>query len=146
MTEIRSEKTQTDLETALNIRRTVFIEEFNVPEDIELDEFDSIDSRCEHILVLHKNAPVGTARCNLVSEGKLKIQRFCFLPEYRKSGYGKKLLEFIENYLSKKGYNYFFLEAKFSVHPFYEKCGYKKVSDIFYEVNVPHVKMEKWIL
>lgn len=143
MTEIRFAKTQTDLETALNIRRTVFIEEFNVPEDIELDEFDSIDSRCEHILVLHKNAPVGTARCNLVSEGKLKIQRFCFLPEYRKNGFGKMLLNFIETEFTKRGYSYFFLEAKFSVHTFYEKCGYKKVGDVFPEANVPHIKMEK---
>lgn len=146
MVEIKVIENNEDLDKALSIRRTVFVDEHNVPEDIELDEFDILNSQCIHFLVTLSEKPIGTIRCNLVSQSDVKIQRFCFLPEYRKSGYGKKLLEFIENYLSKKGYNYFFLEAKFSVYPFYEKCGYKKVSDIFYEVNVPHVKMEKWIL
>ncbi|MBO7178981.1 MAG: GNAT family N-acetyltransferase [Clostridia bacterium] len=143
MTEFKFVKTQDDLEKSLNIRRNVFINEMGVPESIELDGFDTLTSHCKHILVLYNGVTIGTARCNLISETELKIQRFCFLPEYRKSGYGKLLLEFIEREFSDKGYHYFFLEAKFSVHEFYEKCGYKKASDIFIEANVPHIKMEK---
>jgi predicted GNAT family N-acyltransferase len=94
---------------------------------------------------LYENTPIGTLRANLTIKDTVKIQRFCFLPEYRKHGFGKLLLEFAENELINKGYSYFFLEAKFAVHHFYEKCGYKRVSDIFYEVDVPHVKMEKHI-
>lgn len=146
MLEFKVIETKEDLEKALNIRRTVFVEEHNVPESIELDEFDTLDSQCMHILALYDNKPIGTLRANLTVKDKVKFQRFCFLPEYRRSGFGKLLLEFAENELLKKDYNYFFLEAKFSVHPFYEKCGYKKVSDIFYEVGVPHVKMEKSVL
>ena len=145
MTEFRRIEKQMDLEKALQIRREVFVKEHNVPESIELDEFDTLDSQCMHILALYENKPIGTLRANLTIKDKVKFQRFCFLPEYRKSGFGKLLIEFAENELIKKGYKNFFLEAKFSVHPFYEKCGYKKVSDIFYEVGVPHVKMEKLI-
>ncbi len=143
MLEFKFVKTQNELESALDIRRNVFINEMGVPESIELDELDTLGSPCEHVLVLYDNKPIGTLRANLTIKDKVKIQRFCFLAEYRKLGFGKQLLEFAENELHKKGYKYFFLEAKFSVHPFYEKCGYKKVSDIFYEVNVPHVKMVK---
>lgn len=143
MVEIITIETNEDLEKALKIRKEVFVKEHNVPANIELDEFDTLESQCKHFLVLLDKKPIGTMRCNLVSPIEVKIQRFCFLPEHRKSGHGKKLLEFIENELSAQGYKYFFLEAKFSVYKFYEKCGYKKVSDIFYEVNVPHVKMEK---
>ena len=145
MLEIKVIETNEDLEKALNVRRTVFINEMGVPESIELDEFDTLNSQSKHILVLYNGQVVGTARCNLISDTELKIQRFCFLPEYRKSGFGKLLLEFIEKEFSQIGYNYFFLEAKFSVHEFYKKCGYKKVSDIFIEANVPHIKMEKEI-
>ena len=145
MINFRIIKTTVDLENALRIRREVFVEEHNVPESIELDEFDTLDSQCKHILVLYNKKPVGTARCNLISDSELKVQRFCFLPEYRNVGFGKLLLEFIEKEFSQIGYNYFFLEAKFSVHEFYEKCGYKKVSDVFIEANVPHIKMEKWV-
>ncbi len=145
MLEIKIIETIEDLEKALKIRRKVFVEEHNVPESIELDEFDTLGVGCMHFLALYDNKPVGTLRANLTIKDTVKIQRFCFLPEYRKSGFGKLLLDFAEKELLTKGYKYFFLEAKFSVHPFYEKCGYKKVSDIFYEVNVPHVKMEKLI-
>ena len=144
MLNIKIIETNDDLEKALNIRRTVFVEEHKVPENIELDEFDSLDTGCVHFLALHNNKPIGTLRANLTNKDKVKFQRFCFLPEYRMHGFGKLLLEFAENELIKKGYTYFFLEAKFSVHQFYEKCGYKKISDIFYEVGVPHVKMEKF--
>lgn len=143
MLDFKLVKSQDDLEKALNIRRQVFINEMLVPESIEIDEFDVLSTKCLHILVLNENEPIGTARCNLTHENKVKIQRFCFLPEYRKNGFGKLLLEFIEKEFSQIGYNYFFLEAKFSVYEFYEKCGYKKVSDVFTEANVPHVKMEK---
>ena len=145
MLEIKVIETNEDFKKALNIRRNVFINEMGVPEIIEIDNFDALNSQCKHILVLYNGQVIGTARCNLISDTELKIQRFCFLPEYRKSGFGKKLLDFIETEFSKEGYNYFFLEAKFSVHEFYEKCGYKKVSDIFIEANLPHIKMEKWV-
>jgi len=143
MLEFKIVNTEEELKSALKIRRDVFINEMSVPESIEIDDYDKLNSQCKHILVLLENKPVGTARCNLISETELKIQRFCFLPEYRKSGFGKLLIEFIEREFSDKGFNYFFLEAKFSVHEFYEKCGYKKVSDVFIEANVPHIKMEK---
>ena len=143
MLEFKFVKTQNELNAALDIRRNVFINEMGVPESIELDELDTLTSPCRHVLVLYNEKPIGTARCNLITANKLKIQRFCFLPQHRKNGFGKRLLEFIESEFSKRGFNYFYLEAKFSVYEFYEKCGYKKVSDVFTEANVPHVKMEK---
>ena len=124
MLEIKIIETIEDLEKALKIRREVFVEEHNVPESIELDEFDTLGVGCTHFLALYDNKPVGTLRANLTIKDTVKIQRFCFLPEYRKSGFGKLLLDFAEKELLTKGYKYFFLEAKFSVHPFYEKCGY----------------------
>ena len=145
MLEIKVIETNEDLEKALKIRREVFVEEHNVPENIELDEFDILEASCMHFLALCDNKPIGTLRANLTIKDTVKIQRFCLLPEHRKSGFGKQLLEFAEEVLLKQGYKYFFLEAKFSVHPFYEKCGYKKAIAIFYEVGVPHVKMEKLV-
>ena len=96
MLEFKFVKTQNELESALDIRRNVFINEMGVPESIELDELDTLGSPCEHVLVLYNSKPVGTARCNLISDSELKIQRFCFLPQHRKNGFGKRLLEFIE--------------------------------------------------
>ena len=69
-------KTHDDLEKALYIRRNVFINEMGVPESIELDEFDTLDSQCMHILALYENKPIGTLRANLTIKDKVKFQRF----------------------------------------------------------------------
>ena len=70
MLEIKIIETKDDLEKALNIRRTVFVQEHNVPEDIELDEFDTPDSGCVHVLALYDNKPIGTLRANLTIKDK----------------------------------------------------------------------------
>lgn len=54
-------------------------------------------------------------------------------------------LEFAEEYYRKNGIKKIILDSQYPVKDFYEKCGYKTVSDIFMEVNIPHVKMEKKI-
>ena len=107
MLEIKIIKTTSDLEKALNIRRTVFVEEHSVPEDIELDEFDTLEADCLHFLALYNNKAIGTLRANLTIKDTVKIQRFCLLPEYRKSGFGKLLLDFAEKELFKKGFRIF---------------------------------------
>ncbi len=131
------------LKACLNVRRTVFIEEMGVSENIEIDENDVLTDKCVHILVLRENKPIGTARCNKISDRTLKIQRFCFLKEERCNGYGKELLNFIEREFKKIGVTHFFLEAKHTACDFYQKSGYKPIGDFFYEANVKHIKMEK---
>ena len=64
MLEIKIIETKDDLEKALNIRRTVFVHEHNVPEDIELDEFDTLDSGCVHVLALYDNK-LNTSTCRI---------------------------------------------------------------------------------
>lgn len=131
------------LERCLKIRNSVFIVEKGVPEEIEIDEYDSINEMCAHFLVRYQNADAGTVRCLNISDDTLKIQRFCILKEYRKSGLGRKVIEYIENEYKKQGFETVEMDAKYEAFRFYEKCGYSRVSDVFMEANVKHVKMMK---
>ncbi len=136
-------ESEEDLKHALTIRRNVFIYEMAVPESIEIDENDTLSGSCKHILVLKDSDPIGTVRCNLISDKILKIQRFCFIKDCRGNGYGRSLLKFIEKEFKAKGFSYIYLEAKFTASDFYKKCGYSPKGEIFIEANVPHIKMEK---
>ena len=134
------------LKECLNVRRVVFQVEKGIPKDIDLDEFDCINDACEHFLVRYQYESVGTVRCRLDFEEKeIRLQRFCILSDCRTFGLGRRLLEFIEAYYQNKGFDWIRLDAKFAVHGFYEKSGYKAVSDVFMEAGVEHVKMEKRI-
>lgn len=61
-------------------------------------------------------------------------------------GFGKKLLNFIENYAKKNGFNKVWLYSTPYAEEFYQKLGYKIVSRgiwINKGVKFPEVKMEK---
>ena len=137
--------TESNLNKCLEIREKVFIIEKNVPREIENDEFDRICETCEHFLVFDGEKPVGTVRMRFLDESTVKLQRFCFLKEFRGLGFGSKTIEYIESRYKSLGKNKIVIEAKYDVSQFYEKCGYKRVSDIFLEVGVEHINMEKEI-
>ena len=77
----------------LAIRRTVFIEEQNIPQNIEID---ANEEKANYILAYVDGQPVGTARWRETELG-IKLERFAVLPHFRYHGIGKKLTRFILN-------------------------------------------------
>lgn len=133
------------LERCLEIRNTVFCVEKGVPREIEVDEHDCLSEICNHFLIRYEENDAGAIRCLYTSSDTIRIQRLCFLKEYRGLGLGKALIEYIEAYYRNRGITKITLDSKYEVSGFYEKCGYKKISDVFIEANVEHIKMMKEI-
>jgi predicted GNAT family N-acyltransferase len=132
-----------ELERCLNIRNEVFTIEKGISKEIEVDENDNLNSGYDFFIAAYNDKDAGALRCIKASNDTVKIQRFCVLKQYRKQGIGKRILEEIENYYKANKITKLELDAKFSVCGFYEKCGFEKVSDIFIEAGVEHVKMVK---
>lgn len=86
---------ENDLQVALDIRKAVFIEEQHVSESDEFDQFDALGEQCQHVLVYHKNQPVGTGRVRIVDQTG-KLERICILKPYRKYGLGKVIIGELE--------------------------------------------------
>lgn len=131
------------LTDALEIRKKVFTDEKLVPRDIEHDKYDETLDLCDHFIIIYNDIKVGTLRCLNIDDNIVKLQRFCFLKEYRNLGLGKKTLEFIENFYKKQDIKKIMMDAKYQVSGFYEKCGYIKQSEIFVEAGIEHIKMSK---
>jgi len=117
------------------IRTKVFIEEQNVPAELEWDEFDT-DSM--HILAYIDNKAVGTAR--LLRDGH--IGRMAVLIEYRNSGIGKNMLNFIINLAAKKSMTNIQLSAQEHAIGFYEKQGFTISSGVYTDAGIPHYDMK----
>lgn len=130
------------LKQCLDIRKTVFIEEQGISKKIERDQYDTLNNDCTHFLIKYKNINIGTIRCLIYESDIIKIQRFCFLKEYRKLGLGKKVLQYIEDYY-KKEKSIIELDSQYQVYKFYKKCGYIENSNPFIEANIKHIKMIK---
>ena len=123
------------------IRSEVFIEEQNVPKELEIDEFDP---DAFHFIVQNENKHdeqcfIATAR--LLGDGH--IGRIAVIKAYRHQGVGSKLLVYILQKSLKLGLTSVFLHAQVDAKSFYEKHGFYRQGDIFMDAGIPHITMIK---
>lgn len=119
----------------MSVRRVVFIEEQNVPEEIEIDDDDPV---CSHILATdRRDTPVGTAR--LSSSGR--IGRMAVLSDHRGRGVATEMLARLIELGRDKGITEFRLHAQTQAVDFYQKSGFQPTGDLFEEANIPHITM-----
>jgi predicted GNAT family N-acyltransferase len=123
-------------ELIFGIRKTVFVVEQSVPEDIELDE---LDPDAQHVLAFIDGAPVGTGR--ITSQGR--IGRMAVLSEYRGHGVGREILMALVKIGRNNGIDRLCLSAQCHAIPFYERMGFVAQGDIYEEAGIPHRWMEQ---
>ena len=117
------------------IRRKVFIEEQQVPEELEWDEFDE---ESFHILALDaQDNPIGTGR--LKADGQ--IGRMAILQSWRNKSVGSAILNHILDHARQSGIHELYLHAQISAISFYEKYGFGVCSEEFMDAGIPHKTM-----
>lgn len=107
-------------------------------------DFDDKDKKCHHVMLKEKGRVVAYSR--IVPKGMgydyASIGRVLVLESHRRKGIAQKMmkacLEFIRDDLDQ---NIVVLSAQLYVKELYESVGFKVASDIYDEVNIPHVKM-----
>ena len=124
---------------ALSVRRTVFIDEQGVPEELELD---GRDDESIQFAAYVDGAAVGAARLREY-EGAAKIERVAVLESHRGRGIGAELMEVVESTAREEGYDRAVLHAQVPVVAFYRKLGYEVTSEEFMDAGIPHHEMEK---
>ncbi|HPG32340.1 MAG: GNAT family N-acetyltransferase [Lentimicrobium sp.] len=120
-----------------HIRRLVFVQEQNVSEEIEYDEFESI---CNHYLLFFHSKPAATCRWRITEKG-VKLERFAVLKEFRGKGVGFKLLLFVMDEVLQLGKTVY-MHAQEAVIPFYESAGFKAHGEVFIEADIRHFIMK----
>lgn len=124
-----------DLTEIKNIRTKVFIQEQNVPTELEWDEFDD---DATHILAYYDDKAVGTAR--LLNDGH--IGRMSVLKNYRKRNIGEKMLKYLLEIAQKNSNTKIVLSAQNHAVEFYKKQGFIVTSDVYLDAGIPHYDME----
>lgn len=130
-----------ELEDAFSVRRTVFIDEQNVPAEEEIDQHED---ECTHFVAYHEGSPIAAGRFRVV-DGYGKVERICVLKETRNTGSGKAIMREIEAYALKKDLHKLKLNAQTHAIPFYDGLGYEVVSEEFLDAGIPHKTMIKKI-
>ena len=126
-----------DLDACLALRRTVFIEEQSVPEELERDEHDAT---ALHLLATLDGRPVGTARILLKGDAG-KIGRVCVLRDLRGQGVGAALIRAAVEELRALGLARAKLGSQVHAIPFYEKLGFTAEGPVYDDAGIPHRDM-----
>ena len=117
------------------IRKTVFIIEQNVPEELE---WDGLDAQCLQLLATDSQGqPIGCAR--FLTSGH--IGRMAVLSEWRGRGVGAALLRALLDIAWRQSHPEVFLNAQTYAVGFYEKYGFERLGDEFLDAGIPHFKM-----
>ena len=138
--DVRRVDGETEMADAFAVRRAVFIEEQDVPEELELD---GNDEAATQFVTYDDGRPVGTARLREDDETTVKAERVAVLSDERSRGIGRRLMEAVEAHTVDAGYEAVVLHAQVPVVGFYEKLGYATTSDVFEDAGIPHREMRK---
>ncbi|GAA0739021.1 GNAT family N-acetyltransferase [Clostridium oceanicum] len=129
-----------ELYSILKARNKVFIEEQNCP----YMDLDSLDQNSYHLFLKEKNEVIAYLR--ILKKGlsfkEISIGRVLVLKEYRKKGLAYKMvlkaISFIEKNLNEKEIR---ISAQEYIKSFYKGLGFKEVSEVYLEDNIPHIEM-----
>ena len=117
------------------MREKVFVEEQNVPRELEWDEWDE---RCDHAVACDSGGrAIGTAR--LAPDGRLG--RMAVLRECRGRGVGAALLEALLGRARELSLSRVSLHAQTHAAGFYRRFGFSERGGEFLEAGLPHFEM-----
>ncbi len=125
---------------ALSVRTDVFVEEQDVPADLEVDEHES---DAIHFVAYDGDEPIGAARLRQPDETTGKVERVAVRSAYRERDVGTALMERLEAVAREHGLETMRLHSQVRAAPFYAQFGYERIGERFEEAGIPHIKMRK---
>jgi predicted GNAT family N-acyltransferase len=126
---------QADYDDLRTVRAAVFVEEQDIPVEIE---FDAIDAQCRHVLARDaEHRPIGTGRLT----ADFKIGRMAVLPHWRGQGVGKALLQNLIETARRSGATEVTVNAPLETLDFYQKSGFTAYGQISEVAGIRHQSM-----
>ena len=123
-------------EQAFFIRRTVFVDEQGVDQNLEYDN----EEQSNHYLLVLTGKPIATARWRETEKG-IKLERFAVLPEFRNRGFGEIILDAVLKDVKPLG-KLIYLHSQARAVPFYERNGFVKEGEMFVGAGIEHFYMK----
>jgi hypothetical protein len=118
------------------IRYEVFVDEQNVPEELEID---GLDGEAKHVLTFVDEVPIGTGR--ILSDGH--VGRVAVLKNFRGLGIGKSIMKELIKCAQDLSLEKVWLSSQWHAHSFYLDLGFVCVGEIYKEAGIDHIKMFK---
>jgi predicted GNAT family N-acyltransferase len=120
------------------VRKTVFVEEQGIAEELEWDPADAVSL---HAVLYLGGRPVATGR--LLPDAH--IGRMAVLAALRGGGFGGRILRALMAAAAQRGDRAVMLSAQTHAVPFYTRHGFVAEGPVYDEVGIPHQAMRRAI-
>ena len=128
-------------ERAQAIRTQVFIEEQNIPAEME---WDAGDAHAVHALASNRfGLPLATGRLLQHAPGVARVGRMAVSQTVRGSGVGRAVLDALSNAAQQRGDREIVLHAQTSAQAFYARSGFSPRGAVFEEAGIAHIEMTR---
>ncbi|HRO41604.1 MAG TPA: GNAT family N-acetyltransferase [Flavipsychrobacter sp.] len=115
-----------------------------IPLGLDLFNEDLSDDANDHIIIaLQGDKIVGCVMLQPKDKHVIKLRQMATAEEMQRKGLGKLLMAHAEETATENGYTKVMLHARISAKEFYEKLGYTSFGEVFTEVTIPHIAMQK---
>lgn len=123
------------------IRTQVFIEEQNIPAEME---WDAADAQAVHALASNRfGLPLATGRLLQHAPGVGRIGRMAVSQTLRGSGVGRAVLDALIDVARARGDHEIVLHAQTSAQAFYARSGFGPRGAVFEEAGIVHIEMAR---
>jgi predicted GNAT family N-acyltransferase len=129
-----------DYKAALDIRERVLRKPLGMTftdQDLAEDQNDI------HFVIKDAGVVAGTVVMKPMSDGNWRLRQLAVEPKYQGQNIGGFLTRHCEGYARSKGAKKIVLHSRLNVVKFYQAMNYITIGEEFYEVGIPHFKMEK---
>ncbi len=128
-----------DMPAVFALRFEVFVDEQQVPPEIELD---AEDATAVHIIAEENGEAIGCARV-LRHGDSAHIGRLAVKKSRRGQGIGASVCRYAIDICRKAGCKHIGLNSQLHAAGFYEKLGFRRHGRIFMEAGIEHIAMEQ---
>ncbi|MBE3638988.1 GNAT family N-acetyltransferase [Mangrovicoccus algicola] len=133
--------TARDMDDIRALRQAVFVEEQNVPPELE---WDGLDGAARHLIARQDGNPAGTLRWRITGEESeiAKIERVCVLDTYRGTGLGAQLMfAALDAIGAAPDIQRIKLSSQVAAIGFYRNLGFTEEGPEYDDAGIPHVDM-----
>jgi YbgC/YbaW family acyl-CoA thioester hydrolase len=124
---------------AAALRTEVFVEEQEIPQELEWDEHDA---KALHALVRNKlGQPVATGRLLQPQPRLAQIGRMAVSKALRGGNLGRMVIEALVDAARQRGDHQVILHAQCSAEGFYRRLGFKAHGEVFQDAGIDHIEM-----
>lgn len=113
---------------------------------VDEQDFDDKDKKSYHVMLKEGERIVAYSRIlpNGLAYNNASIGRVLVLKDYRRKGIAQQMMEACVEFIKENlNDNAVVLSAQLYIKSMYESVGFRAISEVYNEVNIPHIKMKR---